>query len=241
MPSPTGLLKWIGRNVDELVDMGYPREVAERISSGELPMDYESRMARAMEHGYDMTPRYTGYDAIRGVKDERFGNQPITEISDMLWTSDDPLIAGTYAASTGGGMIHPLLMRNADAVIDAKGNNWGNLKGIEVTPDTYSKQFSTNDFVRDAIKSGANVAEIQNVVDYGNKAGKMARLYPEMEDITKSGSNVRVDMTGNNTRSLLSAAFDPEYTGSNILGSRMAPTAAAGLLGILGLTEEDLK
>jgi hypothetical protein len=34
-----------------------------------------------------------------------------------------------------------------------------------------------------------------------------------------------------NVRSLLSAAFDPEYTGSNIMGSRLAPTAVAGLLG----------
>jgi hypothetical protein len=50
-----------------------------------------------------------------------------------------------------------------------------------------------------------------------------------------------INMKPENIRSAMSAAFDPEYTGSNILGSRVAPTAAAGLLGILGLTEEDLK
>jgi hypothetical protein len=60
-----------------------------------------------------------------------------------------------------------------------------------------------------------------------------------MED-AYNPTNVRVDMDGTNTKSIFSA-FDPEYTGSNILGSRMAPTAAAGLLGILGLTEEDLE
>jgi hypothetical protein len=46
-----------------------------------------------------------------------------------------------------------------------------------------------------------------------------------------------------NVRSLLSAAFDPKYTGSNIMGSRVIPTAATGLLGstVLGsaLAPED--
>ena len=233
-----GILSLIGRKIDDLVKMGYPESVAKRISSGELPMDFESRMKRAMEQGYDMTPRYTGYDAIRGVKDERLGNQPITEVTDRLWTSDDPMIAGTYAASNGGGMIHPLLMKSPDAVIDAQGNKWGNITGIDVTPDTYSKQVSTNDFVRQALANDARIAEIQNVVDYGNKAGKMLTLYPDMEDVTKFGSNVRVDMTGDNTRSLLSAAFDPEYTGKSIMGG----LTGMGILGQLlkARNKEDL-
>jgi hypothetical protein len=41
-------------SVDELVKMGYPREVAERISSGELPMDEASRMKRLKDQGYDI-------------------------------------------------------------------------------------------------------------------------------------------------------------------------------------------
>ena len=205
-------------SVDDLINQGYPESVARRIASGELPMDYASRMQRASDQGYDLTPYYSGYDAIRGVKDARLGNQPITEVTESLWASDNPLITGTYSASLGGGNIHPLLMRNPEAVMDAKGNQWQNLLGIDVTPESYSSQLSTNDFARAARESGASVAEIQNVVDYGNKAGRMKNLYPDFEDLTKGGSNVRVDMSGNNTRSLLSAAFDPEYTGPNIMG-----------------------
>jgi hypothetical protein len=130
-------------------------------------------------------------------------------------------------------------MRSPEAVIDAKGNQWQNLLGIDVTPESYSRQLSTNSFARSAEESGANVAEIQNVVDYGNKAGKMKNLYPDFEDLTKAGSNVRIDLSGENTRSLLSAAFDPEYTGSNILGSRVIPTTAAGLLAAGAMAPED--
>jgi hypothetical protein len=217
--------------IQRLVSLGYPESVAKRIAGGELPMDYASRMQRASGQGYDPTPYYSGYDAIRGVKDARLGNQPITDVTESLWASDNPLITGTYSASLGGGNIHPLLMRNPEAVMDAKGNQWQNLLGIDVTPENYSSQLTTNDFARASRESGAGVAEIQNVVDYGNKAGRMKNLYPDFEDLTKGGSNVRVDMSGNNTRSLLSAAFDPEYIGPNIMGSRVAPTAAAGLLG----------
>ena len=52
---------WTSIGVDELVNRGFPREVAERINSGELPMDYDSRMQRAKDQGYDIEfPLYRG-------------------------------------------------------------------------------------------------------------------------------------------------------------------------------------
>lgn len=44
-----------------------------------------------------------------------------------------------------------------------------------------------------------------------------------------------------NVRSLLSAAFDPEYTGSNILGSRVIPTTAAGLITAAALAPDQVQ
>lgn len=46
-----------------------------------------------------------------------------------------------------------------------------------------------------------------------------------------------INMKPENVRSLLSAAFDPEYTGSSMLGSRIAPTAVTGYTGYTILEE----
>jgi hypothetical protein len=141
MPSPftpTGLLNWIGRNVDDLVDMGYPREVAERISSGELPMDYESRMARAMKQGYDVDRVfYSGVD---------HGDNPqITELDRILWSAENPNVANTYGTHMHSGTIYPVYSKAPVATIDANGNRWSNITGIEETPDTFFDTVSRND------------------------------------------------------------------------------------------------
>ena len=57
------LLSAITKAVDDLVQLGYPREVAERIASGDLPMDTASRMQRAEALGFDPTDvQYHGTD-----------------------------------------------------------------------------------------------------------------------------------------------------------------------------------
>ena len=48
-----GLLSSFIRSLDDLIAQGYPPEVAERIVSGELPMDTASRMQRAESMGFD--------------------------------------------------------------------------------------------------------------------------------------------------------------------------------------------
>jgi len=56
-----GKLKAVKKGVDalsdkvaELVRLGYPESTAQKIASGELPMDHASRMARAKEQGFDV-------------------------------------------------------------------------------------------------------------------------------------------------------------------------------------------
>ena len=74
------------KKVKELVDAGYPEEVAERIASGKLPMDEASRAARAAEQGY-------GDVMYRGHNNKR---NPVTSSQDM-WMTDSPSTAQTYA------------------------------------------------------------------------------------------------------------------------------------------------
>jgi hypothetical protein len=57
-----GLLSLLGKPVKEIMAMGYPESVAKRISSGDLPMDEASRMARAKEQGYDFEYHGTNSD-----------------------------------------------------------------------------------------------------------------------------------------------------------------------------------
>lgn len=226
-----GILKLIGRAVDDLVDMGYPEPVAKRISSGELPMDYESRMARAAEQGYDLTPQYSGYgtqDSFDLNNPDSFG-EPMLNVDQQLWMSDNPLVANTYGTHPSG-VVSPLLVKNPDDFENAGGRMWNNILGDDM------HGYKTRDYIRDASKSGVDVAEIRNVVDLGRDTAKVMQLFPELAE--KSASNVRVAINPTTARSMLSAAFDPEYTGSNILGSRMAPTAGAGILGYI-LNQED--
>ena len=206
----SSILDWIGRKVDDLVSMGYPEEVAKRISSGELPMDTASRMARAKEQGYQIDqPFYSGVD----LRD----NPNMSVIDRVLWSSSNPNVANTYGTDINAGAVYPLYSKAPKATTDAKGNRWSNITGIEETPDTFFDTVSTNSFVRDAMKKGMNSAEISNVRDMGPFNAKLRKVDPAMMEDAYNPSNVRVDMDGTNTKSI-NAAFDPQYQGTNILG-----------------------
>lgn len=253
MPSPTGLLKWIGRPVKELIEEGYPESVAKRISSGELSMDPED-VARRMEMGYDTAnPMFHS------------GDKGLTEIdaSRPFFMSSSPEMSAGYLRKDGE-MYKMLIAKDAKmGEVDAGGLSWGNLEDRpyitatgEVyntsdffpTDNPYGPDVTTNDLVKISKQLGESGLYMDDISDFGPN-------YPAIRDMFKKthGKDARVselidEFTARNAaindptkvRSI-KAAFDPEYTGSNILGSRMAPTAAAGLLGILGLTEEDLK
>jgi hypothetical protein len=263
-----GILKFLGRAVDDLVKMGYPREVAERISSGELPMDYESRMARAMEQGYDPRTYYHGgspdilnLDPTEHGSDRTYGTG--------TWFSNLPEIGNSYIHK--GGSLYPVRIKTKGMDnVDAEGSTWGNIEAPTIKRNgntlgynegEYNYVFSddpsyshplfedgdvttTDEIARLSGSLGGKGVVFDNVVDIGGgyKAPREIRdnwLDWLLDYEQKGGRSVAVQDPS--TVRSVNAAFDPEYTGSNILGSRMAPTAAAGLLGILGLTEDDLE
>ena len=101
--------------------------------------------------------------------------------------------------------------------------------------------FDTDDLARFARRTGSPGLLVRNVSDFGPNASSLRAsaegVRPDISDeamksyLDNLTGDVAVSVDPNRVRSLLSAAFDPEYTGSNIMGSRLAPTAAAGLLG----------
>ena len=209
--------------IQRLVGLGYPESVAKRIAGGELPMDYASRMQRAADQGYSPV-QYHGTRAN------------ITEFQ----PSDK--------GKMGGGVYTAAYPRQSN-MHATPGFNSNRMNTEQIDPSVLNEELLIN--------SGANVLPVVTRGNYANRWDAIKanpELYgPEADrmltqrlidqgydgiDLTGYGSKraegdlkERVTFDPNNIRSLLSAAFDPEYTGSNIMGSRLAPTAAAGLLG----------
>jgi hypothetical protein len=106
------LLSAITKAVDELVQFGYPREVAERIASGDLPMDTASRMQRAEAMGFDPTDvQYHGTEAdITQFRPSAKG-----KMGPGVYTTPSPSKASVFAGYPSpyaeGGNVMPLLLR----------------------------------------------------------------------------------------------------------------------------------
>lgn len=100
-------------------------ELADLYASGatgmDMPMDYESRMARAAEMGFDTgTPLYHG-----GARDfpafDRANRGSATNAMSArraTWMADDPGVAGGYATFAEGGPVQDLINRSYMAEAD---------------------------------------------------------------------------------------------------------------------------
>ena len=88
------LLSAITKAVDDLVQLGYPREVAERIASGDLPMDTVSRMQRAEAMGFD--PSDVQYHGTKADFTE-FAPSDFGNVGAGIYMSANPEVASGYA------------------------------------------------------------------------------------------------------------------------------------------------
>lgn len=341
MPSPIGLLKWIGRNVDELVDMGYPIEVAKRISSGELDPSRPAAMQRFAEQGYiptshgtvknwgEVDPNRVDIGLHSGTQDQanirlrdisagRLGSLDFNDeytaganIMPLMVKAKNPLEMNDVGqwenaqAVAESLLFHPKFSANRaelediyqhmddvlensnlyDSYLDIpdnrsyldriremitdKGydsirydnkveNKYGNFGGY--TPEAQARADALNNRIKELenqLRDQAPEIPKPNDPDLQEKlnaflnyqipkSDEIEALRKELISMKDNPANsmpvesyISLDPSG--VKSAISGMADPEYTGSNILGSRMTPTAAAGLLGILGLTEEDLK
>jgi hypothetical protein len=183
--------------LDELITAGFPEETAERIVTGQLPMDTASRMQRAEAMGFD--PSDVQYHGTKADFTE-FAPSDFGNVGPGIYMSANPEVAAGYATRNlynpeEGAQVMPLLTR---------GETIGMRDYFAQYPDTAISQMpDTNAELRELGITAINEA-----------AGAPDKAVFDPRDV----------------RSLFSAAFDPEYKGSNILGG-----TAAGALGLTAL------
>lgn len=105
-------------SVKKLVEAGYPESTAQKIVSGELPMDFESRMIRAEDQGFDIDTRYfhgTDKDILAfdpALIGKGKGRTPAA-LPQGFYFSRNPKVASEYAVDDGANVI-PVYLKTED-------------------------------------------------------------------------------------------------------------------------------
>lgn len=217
---------------DKMLEASDPAYLAKNY---DLPMDTESRMARAREMGFD-TDRvmYSGQQKdIKSFEQQDFWDDE----PHIMWMSDNPAVAGSYIGraktSYETPSVFPFYVRDPDTTIEGAGANWQNLPA-ESLPDEFDeidfykgKDINTEDVISEL---GGSV-EFRNITDVGPNMS-----YPQVSGYDKNiPSTTRADSDpAYNVRSKF-ARFDPrlEHLGNinaGIAGLIAAPVLARGLL-----------
>lgn len=121
------LLSAITKAVDELVQLGYPREVAERIVDGKLDMRTDAIIERQQDM-FPTTAFHGGGDDIRAVDPNRVTSGKTANTG--FFMSSSPVNAASYADRAGNIMPLAVDTRGFD-VVNAGGNEWNRI----VNPD----------------------------------------------------------------------------------------------------------
>ena len=121
------LLSALTKAVDELVQFGYPREVAERIVNGTLDMRTDAIIERQQDM-FPTTAFHGGGDDIRVVDPNRVTSGKTANTG--FFMSSSPVNAASYADRAGNIMPLAVDTRGFD-VVNAGGNEWNRI----VNPD----------------------------------------------------------------------------------------------------------
>lgn len=197
--------------IRRLIGQGYPESVAERIASGELPMDYASRMQRAAEQGYG------------DIADpaNRFYHGTSANIREIL-NSESGALGG------GGVYITPSPEKASGyAQIAERVLHRGSSQNVLPLVTNINSPYHFDDYSNIPL-GGINDELLRNLG------------YDALSVSNKGGPVEELKVPSNRVRSV-NAAFDPEYTGSNILGSRVIPTTAAGLITAAALAPDQVQ
>jgi len=211
-------------------ERGYPESVAERIAYGELDM----RPGAIAERSADFT---------KGDPTVYFhgGYMPANQFrgdGDLIFATPDPFLANTYIPNNGAfdalsGQLYPLRIDTSDFLTtDARGDNWGMIElndilgpdGSRLYRGERGRYYETDQLGNMARHNNFPGIFIDNVVDVGdnyrlsNKALQDAQhpLLTRFQSL-QDGSDIVAVNDPTKVRSQY-AAFDPEYTGDNLLG-----------------------
>jgi hypothetical protein len=110
---------------DDLMARADPQEMYRLYVAGDtgadLPMDFESRMRRAIAAGFDVNDEMYRGDAPRSAFQTGQGQRDQIGVT----MSSRPDVAASYIPARGEGGIYPLVSRGQnDATIEAQGRNW---------------------------------------------------------------------------------------------------------------------
>ena len=180
--------------IDELIATGYPDQVAERIATGDLPMDTASRMQRADDLGFDPTVYYKG-----GGERGKGRLLALEDRSRPFFATSDPMLANSYNQVQGVeqvGAMYPLRIDTRDfATVDARGQGYRDIyrptltdsegyalidSGYVVDPRVYPNRispealtYSTDELAAAARQANAPGVIINDVVDLGFNYGSL--------------------------------------------------------------------
>jgi len=251
--------------IEKLVKAGYPEGTAKKIASGELPMDFNSRMNRAREQGFRTEAYHTGDPNILEFNpDAGWGSRH----GGGSWFSQEPEISASYTKPESAA-YRVLLDDSKFAQVDAGGANWNDLPYLSNMYFPKSERFpegkdytleeleyilqenvidTTDKVSRAARDMGAPGVEIAQVHDLGGNYPIMSKVIkgnnPDIDkadwinDYELSGGTNYSVQDPSKIRSYYGAAFDPDNVGKpNIMGGQAA-LGAGGILGALGLSED---
>jgi len=234
---------WLaGRKLADLIKEGYPESVAKRIIDGDLPMDEASRKAREDAFGIDAY-HLTNKDFKEFKTGTDIGEMGFDGTSgDAIWLGATPqqrypAAHNVYQPTNEKELLEALIKMDVDPEHKAIGSN---VMPLKLKSDDYLAidEFNIDD-MRNRYAGGDNEFPWMVTPETAERLRKdgFDSIHNEVgmwdDDWTADKAEL-ISLYPENIRSKY-AAFDPEYTGPNILGSRIAPTVATGLLGGAGL------
>ena len=232
----------------DLLRLLRPEEVAERIASGKLDMRPEA-VAERREALFPDT-FYSG-----STSPDILENLPTNMAPQYLWASKSPALAASYAGRRlnrrpdEAPTIYPLAVNTEgfDRVLGG-GATWNTLRDPTVLRGSErismdGMDTNTEELIDFSYESGVPGILFQDIIDPGpyqklmnlgvpSASGGRASQREIDEFLRELESNPPLNMAVPDTtrvRAKYGAAFDPDYTGPNILGGAALP-AVAGLL-----------
>jgi hypothetical protein len=188
--------------LDRILDAGYPEGTAKKIATGELPMDEASRLARAVEQGYDPTVTYhhgaKGITEFKAPDEDRF-----LKFGSGIYSAADPEYGAKYAAQHGMSetQVYPLMSK-------------GNVADWQVLSETQKRLMNDPDY-----KWRGHDAEWRAIQE-----DLKSRGFTGADALSE-----RVTFSPNDIRDAERAAFDPANKGlKNILGGSGALAIGLG-------------
>jgi hypothetical protein len=233
-----------------LIRRGIPQSTAQKIVSGELPMDLGSRMARAKEQRKTQRLYHAGSPELAESLEldpdaGRFGRA-----GSGTWMSPEPILANTYMPgdiSESGTMYQMVVDDSRFPTVFGRGN-WDDVEGVLMGPDGEvildDVSGSTNDIARKVREMGYPGLIFNGITDVGpnyRAAKRSSEMVAEQygmdpadllrESIGDAADYEVYTVFDPSVARLPSAAFDPDQASSgNLMAGIGAGAVGAGLM-----------